>query len=88
MERFCSKEGTPEHVITWYEDLFEKVTNDPAWRETYEKDGIDVVNGKGTDSTSLLMMTLQLQKLLIILHSGLNRNIMFYTGGRLVACPL
>ncbi len=43
---FAVKKGTPEHVIAWYEDIFEKVTNDPAWRETYEKDGIDVVNWK------------------------------------------
>lgn len=43
---FAVKKGTPENVIKWYEDLFEKVTNDEDWRNTYEKDGIDVVNWK------------------------------------------
>ncbi len=43
---FAVKKGTPENVIKWYEELFEKVTNDQDWRNTYEKDGIDVVNWK------------------------------------------
>ena len=40
MERFCCrKAGTPDDVIAWYDDLFEKVTNDPDWKKTYEPQG-------------------------------------------------
>ena len=41
---FAVKKGTPDHVIAWYEELFEKVTQDSDWRETYEPQGIKLVN--------------------------------------------
>ena len=36
---FAVKAGTPDNVIAWYDDLFEKVTNDPDWKKTYEPQG-------------------------------------------------
>ena len=32
---FAVKAGTPDSIIAWYDDLFEKVTNDPEWIATY-----------------------------------------------------
>lgn len=28
---FAVKAGTPDNIIAWYDDIFEKVTNDPEW---------------------------------------------------------
>ncbi len=36
---FAVKAGTPDNVIAWYDDIFEKVTNDPDWKATYEPQG-------------------------------------------------
>ena len=36
---FAVKAGTPDNIIAWYDDLFEKVTNDPDWKATYEPQG-------------------------------------------------
>lgn len=32
---FAVKAGTPDNIIAWYDDIFEKVTNDPEWIATY-----------------------------------------------------
>ncbi|MDA3938843.1 MAG: tripartite tricarboxylate transporter substrate-binding protein [Spirochaetia bacterium] len=32
---FAVKAGTPDSIIAWYDDIFEKVTNDPDWIATY-----------------------------------------------------
>ena len=36
---FAVKAGTPDNIIAWYDDIFEKVTNDPDWKATYEPQG-------------------------------------------------
>jgi putative tricarboxylic transport membrane protein len=36
---FAVKSGTPDNIIAWYDDLFEKVTNDSEWIATYEPMG-------------------------------------------------
>jgi len=36
---FAVKAGTPDNIIAWYDDIFEKVTNDPEWIATYEPQG-------------------------------------------------
>lgn len=41
---FAVKKGTPDSVIAWYEDLFEKVTNDEKWKNTYEPQAIKLIN--------------------------------------------
>jgi len=41
---FAVKKGTPDDIISWYNDLFEKVSNDDEWRKTYEPKGIKLVH--------------------------------------------
>jgi putative tricarboxylic transport membrane protein len=36
---FAVKRGTPDSVVEWYDDIFEKVTNDSEWKATYEPQG-------------------------------------------------
>lgn len=36
---FAVKAGTDDSIIAWYDDLFEKVTNDDEWKATYEPQG-------------------------------------------------
>jgi len=36
---FAVKSGTSDDIIAWYDDLFEKVTNDADWKATYEPQG-------------------------------------------------
>ena len=36
---FAVKAGTPDNIIAWYDDIFEKVTNDADWKATYEPQG-------------------------------------------------
>jgi tripartite-type tricarboxylate transporter receptor subunit TctC len=43
---FAVNKDTPDNIIAWYEDLFEKVTNDPEWKKTYEPQGVKLVNQK------------------------------------------
>ncbi len=43
---FALKKGTPDKVIAWYDDLFDKITADPDWRQFNEKDGMQVVHFK------------------------------------------
>ena len=45
---FALKAGTPPGVLTWYDDLFKKVTADEDWREFWGKSGIRVLY-YGTD---------------------------------------
>ncbi len=41
---FAVKKGTPDSVIAWYDDLFEKVSKDPEWISTYEPQGNKLVH--------------------------------------------
>ncbi len=41
---FAVKKGTPEAIQQWYGDLFEKVTNDPDWRQFFEKNGMTLTH--------------------------------------------
>jgi len=43
---FAVKKGTPEVAVKWYQDLVQKVTDDPEWRKFWEPYGIKVVNYK------------------------------------------
>lgn len=43
---FALKKGTPDKIIAWYDDLFDKITADPDWRQFNEKDGMQVVHFK------------------------------------------
>ncbi|MCF6334551.1 MAG: tripartite tricarboxylate transporter substrate binding protein [Spirochaetales bacterium] len=36
---FAVKAGTSDAIIAWYDDIFEKVTNDPDWIATYAPQG-------------------------------------------------
>lgn len=41
---FAVKRGTSDKIIEWYDDIFEKVTNDPEWKATYEPMGNQIVH--------------------------------------------
>ncbi|MBI9103506.1 MAG: tripartite tricarboxylate transporter substrate binding protein [Spirochaetales bacterium] len=41
---FAVKRGTPDNIIEWYDDIFEKVTNDPDWIAAYEPMGNMIVH--------------------------------------------
>lgn len=41
---FTVKKGTPADIVKWYDDLFEKITNDPDWKAFFEKDGMELVH--------------------------------------------
>ncbi len=43
---FAVKKGTAASIQSWYGDLFEKVTNDPDWRQFFEKNGMNLVHLK------------------------------------------
>jgi len=36
---FAVKTGTPDSIIAWYDDIFEKVANDPEWIASYAPQG-------------------------------------------------
>jgi tripartite-type tricarboxylate transporter receptor subunit TctC len=36
---FALKAGTPADIVEWYDDLFEKVTNDPEWIASFKPQG-------------------------------------------------
>ncbi len=40
---FAIKKGVDEEILQWYKELFTAVTNDPEWRDFWEKGGIDVL---------------------------------------------
>lgn len=40
---FVLKKGTPPEIREWYNNLFTNVTNDPEWKNYWEKGGVDVV---------------------------------------------
>ena len=52
---FAVKAGTPDNIIAWYDDIFEKVTNDPDWKATYEPQG-NVLVHKTRDEFNKLVM--------------------------------
>ncbi len=41
---FAVKAGTPDSIIAWYDDIFEKVTNDPDWIASYAPQGNQLVH--------------------------------------------
>jgi len=41
---FAVKKGTPDAVVAWYNDLFKKISQDEAWINTYEPQGVQLVN--------------------------------------------
>lgn len=41
---FAVKKGTPDNVIAWYDDLFEKVSKDEDWIATYAPKGNQLVH--------------------------------------------
>jgi tripartite-type tricarboxylate transporter receptor subunit TctC len=43
---FAVKRGTPDNVIAWYDDLFAKVSADSAWRQTWEKNAMQLFHYK------------------------------------------
>ncbi|HUW71045.1 MAG TPA: tripartite tricarboxylate transporter substrate binding protein [bacterium] len=51
---FAVKKGTPDKVISWYDDLFDKITADPDWRQFNEKDGMQVVHYKKDKFNSIV----------------------------------
>lgn len=40
---FAIKKGVSPDILEWYKNIFTAVTNDPEWRDFWEKGGIDVV---------------------------------------------
>ncbi len=40
---FMLKKGIPKEIRKWYDNLFEKVSNDPEWKEYWNKKGIETV---------------------------------------------
>ncbi|GAB1482463.1 tripartite tricarboxylate transporter substrate binding protein [Treponema sp.] len=51
---FALKRGTPANVIAWYDDLFDNITADPAWRQFNEKDGMEVVHYKNDKFNAII----------------------------------
>ncbi len=52
---FAVKSGTPDNIIEWYDDLFEKVTNDPEWIETYAPMGNMLVHKTRDEFNDIVM---------------------------------
>lgn len=52
---FAVKSGTPDNIIAWYDDLFEKVTNDPEWISTYEPQGNMLVHRTRDEFNDIVM---------------------------------
>ena len=50
------KKGTPEAVVAWYTDLCAKITQDPDWRQFFEKSGM-VLEHRQRDYFSKLVLT-------------------------------
>ena len=51
---FTVKKGTPAEVVQWYDDLFAKLTNDPEWREFFEKNGMKLVHQRSDKFSQLI----------------------------------
>lgn len=51
---FALKKGTPENVIAWYDDLFDKITADPDWRNFFEVNGMELVHIKRNEFNNLV----------------------------------
>ncbi|RKX81484.1 MAG: tripartite tricarboxylate transporter substrate binding protein [Spirochaetes bacterium] len=51
---FAVKKETPEAAVKWYQDLVQKVTDDPEWRKFWEPYGIKVVNYKSDKFNSMV----------------------------------
>jgi len=51
---FAVKRGTTDAIVAWYDDIFEKVTNDPEWIATYEPQGNMIVHKTRDDFNKLV----------------------------------
>jgi len=51
---FAVKRGTPDSVVAWYDDIFEKVTNDSEWKATYEPQGNMLIHKTRDDFNALV----------------------------------
>ncbi len=56
---FVFRKGIPDKIKKWYDHLFQNVTNDPEWREFWEKSGIDVVYYDSEKFTEIVQQDLQ-----------------------------
>ncbi len=51
---FAVKAGTPDNIIAWYDDIFEKVANDADWKKAYEPQGNMLVHKTRDDFNKLV----------------------------------
>ncbi len=51
---FVLRKGTPIQVKEWYHQLFQKVNNDPDWRNYWEKSGIEVTYKNSEEFTKIV----------------------------------
>lgn len=51
---FAFRPGVPPDVLAWYDQLFRDVTNDPAWREPWESEGVQVEYRGSQEFTALV----------------------------------
>jgi tripartite-type tricarboxylate transporter receptor subunit TctC len=62
---FAVKKGTPAAIVKWYDDLFEKITNDPEWKAFFEKDGMELVHYRADKFGAMIRNDLQDMKRLL-----------------------
>ncbi len=51
---FAFRDGVPEAVRQWWDDLFSKVSQDPAWRDEWYPDGIRTVHIRAKDFRAIV----------------------------------
>ena len=51
---FALRKDCPSEARAWFDSLFQKVTNDPAWRSAWEPSGIEVVYQSEAEFESLV----------------------------------
>lgn len=56
---FAVKKGTPTEAIKWLQDLVEKVTNDPEWKNFFAEQAIEVVSYKQDKFTPFVKKDLE-----------------------------
>ena len=82
---FVLKQGTPNEIRKWYDELFTNVNNDPEWREYWERGGIDVLYKSSAEFTEIVnndkeQFTHYLQKIGIINTEATNTLAKLATG--------
>jgi tripartite-type tricarboxylate transporter receptor subunit TctC len=55
---FAVRKGCPPGVLAWYDDLFQKVNDDPDWRSYWEKRGIEVTYLSKAEFTNIVRQDL------------------------------